>query len=57
MDCIWTWYGFVFDDAYISRERTIFVYVINSSNRYGRNLAEEKPIHTDGALDGIYGCL
>ena len=41
---------------HISRERTIFVYVINSSNRYGRNLAEEKP-YSQMVLDGIYGCL
>jgi hypothetical protein len=40
MNLIWIC---VFDDAYISTERTIFVYIINSSNRYGRNLAEEKP--------------
>ena len=38
---------------HISRERTIFVYVINSSNHYGRDLAEEKP-YSQMVLDGIW---
>jgi transposase-like protein len=36
---------------HISRERTIFVCYLNSSNRYGRNLAE-KP-YSQMVLDGI----
>jgi hypothetical protein len=50
-DYYWLWIAYEPDmdlclmmHIYIKRERTIFVYVINSSNRrYGRNLAEEKP--------------
>ena len=52
MNLIWIC---VFDDMHIYQEKGLFLYVINSSNRYGRNLAE-KP-YSQMVLDGIYGCL
>lgn len=57
-DYYWLWIAYEPDMdlclmMHISRERTIFVYVINSSNHYGRNLAEEKP-YSQMVLDGIW---
>ena len=53
MNLIWIC---VFDDAYISREMTIFVcYQFFKSLR--KKFGRRKAIFTDGALDGIYGCL
>jgi hypothetical protein len=40
---------------YLSRERTIFVYVINSLCNY--EIDGNKPIFTDGAIDGTHMML